>query len=113
LQVQLGPLLTKLPFGHVLLLCKSLSCEYFSTLLGELDLIGEIDTFFMLSTVGVDAASVVFCSEAFPNRLRAKGVALAIATIALSRLVLSAGGRYSLYEYWVEVFLGGVTYDVL
>jgi len=36
---------------------------------------------------GVDVTSIVFFSEVFPNHIRAKGVALAISTIALTDLV--------------------------
>lgn len=36
---------------------------------------------------GVDVAGVVFNSELYPNHLRAKGVALTVATIALTNLV--------------------------
>lgn len=36
---------------------------------------------------GIDCAGVVFYSEIFPNHIRAKGVAMAIATIAITDLV--------------------------
>jgi len=35
----------------------------------------------------IDAAGIVFFAEVFPNHIRAKGVSLAIATIALADLV--------------------------
>jgi len=43
--------------------------------------------FLLFYGCGIDVAGVVFYSEVFPNHLRAKGVALAIATIALTDLV--------------------------
>jgi hypothetical protein len=43
--------------------------------------------FLLFYGCGIDVAGVVFYSEIFPNHLRAKGVALAIATIALTDLV--------------------------
>jgi hypothetical protein len=43
--------------------------------------------FLLFYGCGIDCAGVVFYSELFPNHLRAKGVAMAIATIALTDLV--------------------------
>jgi hypothetical protein len=43
--------------------------------------------FLAVYSVGVDVAGVVFYSELFPNHIRAKGVCLSIATIALTDLV--------------------------
>lgn len=43
--------------------------------------------FLAFYSVGVDVAGVVFYSELFPNHIRAKGIALSIATIALTDLV--------------------------
>jgi len=43
--------------------------------------------FLLFYGCGIDVAGVVFYSEVFPNHIRAKGVALAIATIALTDLV--------------------------
>ena len=43
--------------------------------------------FLLFYGCGIDVAGVVFYSEVFPNHLRAKGVALAIATIAITDLV--------------------------
>ena len=37
--------------------------------------------------MGVDVAGVVFYSELFPNHIRAKGVCLSMATVALTDLV--------------------------
>jgi hypothetical protein len=37
--------------------------------------------------MGIDVAGVVFYSELFPNHIRAKGVCLSMATIALTDLV--------------------------
>ena len=43
--------------------------------------------FLLFYGCGIDVAGVVFYSEIFPNHVRAKGVALAVATIALTDLV--------------------------
>ncbi|KAF2656472.1 MFS general substrate transporter [Lophiostoma macrostomum CBS 122681] len=43
--------------------------------------------FLAVYSVGVDVAGVVFYSELFPNHIRAKGVCLSMATIALTDLV--------------------------
>ncbi|KAF2703768.1 MFS general substrate transporter [Pleomassaria siparia CBS 279.74] len=43
--------------------------------------------FLAVYSVGIDVAGVVFYSELFPNHIRAKGVCLSIATIALTDLV--------------------------
>ena len=43
--------------------------------------------FIVLYASGIDATGTVFYSELFPNHLRAKGLALAIATYALTDLV--------------------------
>jgi MFS family permease len=43
--------------------------------------------FLAVYSVGVDVAGVVFYSELFPNHIRAKGIALSIAVIALTDLV--------------------------
>lgn len=43
--------------------------------------------FLAFYSVGVDVAGVVFYSELFPNHIRAKGIALSIAVIALTDLV--------------------------
>jgi hypothetical protein len=43
--------------------------------------------FLAIYSLGVDVAGVVFYGELFPNHLRAKGLALSIATIALTDLV--------------------------
>jgi hypothetical protein len=43
--------------------------------------------FLAVYSMGVDVAGVVFYSELFPNHIRAKGVCLSIATIALTDLV--------------------------
>lgn len=43
--------------------------------------------FLAFYSVGVDVAGVVFYSELFPNHIRAKGISLSIATIALTDLV--------------------------
>jgi MFS family permease len=43
--------------------------------------------FLLLYCIGVDVAGVVFYSELFDNRTRAKGLALSIATIALTDLI--------------------------
>jgi sugar porter (SP) family MFS transporter len=44
-------------------------------------------TFLIIYSVGVDVCGVVFYSELFPNHIRAKGVALAVMSIALTDLV--------------------------
>ena len=49
--------------------------------------LGASYIFLLFYGCGIDVAGVVFYSEVFPNHLRAKGVALAIATIALTDLV--------------------------
>ncbi|KIW88752.1 uncharacterized protein Z519_10799 [Cladophialophora bantiana CBS 173.52] len=43
--------------------------------------------FLLVYSIGIDVAGVVFYSELFPNHLRAKGLALSIAVIALTDLV--------------------------
>ncbi|KAF1848799.1 MFS general substrate transporter [Cucurbitaria berberidis CBS 394.84] len=43
--------------------------------------------FLAVYSVGIDVAGVVFYSELFPNHIRAKGVCLSMATIALTDLV--------------------------
>ena len=43
--------------------------------------------FLLFYGCGIDCAGVVFYSEVFPNHIRSKGVAMAIATIALTDLV--------------------------
>jgi hypothetical protein len=43
--------------------------------------------FLAVYSMGVDVAGVVFYSELFPNHIRAKGVCLSMATIALTDLV--------------------------
>jgi hypothetical protein len=43
--------------------------------------------FLAVYSMGVDVAGVVFYSELFPNHIRAKGVCLSIATVALTDLV--------------------------
>lgn len=43
--------------------------------------------FLMVYSIGIDVAGVVFYSELFPNHLRAKGLSLSIAVIALTDLV--------------------------
>ena len=43
--------------------------------------------FLAFYSVGCDVAGVVFYSELFPNHIRAKGICLSIATIALTDLV--------------------------
>ncbi|KAF2096436.1 MFS general substrate transporter [Rhizodiscina lignyota] len=43
--------------------------------------------FLAVYSVGIDVAGVVFYSELFPNNIRAKGICLSIATIALTDLV--------------------------
>jgi len=43
--------------------------------------------FLAFYSVGVDVAGVVFYSELFPNHIRAKGIAMSIAVIALTDLV--------------------------
>lgn len=43
--------------------------------------------FLAFYSVGVDVAGVVFYSELFPNHIRAKGISLSIAVIALTDLV--------------------------
>jgi MFS family permease len=43
--------------------------------------------FLAVYSVGVDVAGVVFYSELFPNHIRAKGISLSIAVIALTDLV--------------------------
>jgi hypothetical protein len=43
--------------------------------------------FLLLYCIGIDVAGVVFYSELFDNRTRAKGLALSIAVIALTDLV--------------------------
>ncbi|KAK5064580.1 hypothetical protein LTR84_000413 [Exophiala bonariae] len=43
--------------------------------------------FLLIYSIGVDVAGVVFYSELFPNHIRAKGLALSIAVIALTDLV--------------------------
>lgn len=43
--------------------------------------------FLAVYSVGVDVAGVVFYSELFPNHIRAKGICMSIATIALTDLV--------------------------
>jgi len=43
--------------------------------------------FLAVYSIGIDVAGVVFYSELFPNHIRAKGICLSIATIALTDLV--------------------------
>lgn len=43
--------------------------------------------FLAVYSMGIDVAGVVFYSELFPNHIRAKGVCLSMATIALTDLV--------------------------
>lgn len=43
--------------------------------------------FLAVYSMGVDVAGVVFYSELFPNHIRAKGVCLSMATVALTDLV--------------------------
>jgi MFS family permease len=43
--------------------------------------------FLLVYSIGIDVAGVVFYSELFPNHLRAKGLSLSIAVIALTDLV--------------------------
>ena len=43
--------------------------------------------FLLLYSIGIDVCGVVFYSELFPNHIRAKGIALSIAIIALTDLV--------------------------
>lgn len=43
--------------------------------------------FLAVYSIGIDVAGVVFYSELFPNHIRAKGISLSIATIALTDLV--------------------------
>lgn len=43
--------------------------------------------FLAIYSVGVDVAGVVFYGELFPNHIRAKGICLSVATIALTDLV--------------------------
>ena len=43
--------------------------------------------FLAIYSMGVDVAGVVFYSELFPNHIRAKGVCLSMATVALTDLV--------------------------
>jgi MFS family permease len=43
--------------------------------------------FLAFYSVGVDVAGVVFYSELFPNHIRAKGICLSVATIAITDLV--------------------------
>jgi MFS family permease len=43
--------------------------------------------FLAVYSMGVDVAGVVFYSELFPNHIRAKGVCLSMATVALTNLV--------------------------
>lgn len=43
--------------------------------------------FLLFYCIGIDVAGVVFYSELFDNRTRAKGMALSIATIALTDLI--------------------------
>lgn len=43
--------------------------------------------FLIVYSFGIDVCGVVFYSELFPNHIRAKGVALAIMSIALTDLV--------------------------
>lgn len=43
--------------------------------------------FLAVYSAGVDVAGVVFYSELFPNHIRAKGVCLSMATVALTDLV--------------------------
>lgn len=43
--------------------------------------------FLAVYSMGVDVAGVVFYSELFPNHIRAKGVCLSMATVALADLV--------------------------
>lgn len=43
--------------------------------------------FLIIYSFGIDVAGVVFYSELFPNHIRAKGVAMAIMSIALTDLI--------------------------
>jgi hypothetical protein len=43
--------------------------------------------FLAIYSLGIDVAGVVFYGELFPNHLRGKGLALSVATIALTDLV--------------------------
>ena len=77
--------------------------------------------FIVLYAAGIDATGTVFYSELFPNHIRAKGLALAIATYALTDLVshiysswpchlhelspagLPRGHSDSIREHWLEI----------
>lgn len=48
---------------------------------------GRFYLFLAVYSMGVDVAGVVFYSELFPNHIRAKGVCLSMATVALTDLV--------------------------
>lgn len=56
--------------------------------------------FLMFYSCGIDVAGVVFYSELFPNQIRAKGISLSIAVIALTDLVyLQATATVSVCEF--------------
>lgn len=74
--------------GRALLRCKSSSYGFLHPRAKSTRSDGSNSYIFLLFYgCGIDVAGVVFYSEVFPNHLRAKGVALAIATIALTDLV--------------------------
>jgi hypothetical protein len=63
--------------------------------------------------MGVDVAGVVFYSELFPNHIRAKGVCLSMATVALTDLVYlqvttTAFARIGWRFYLVFIVICGV-----
>ena len=72
--------------------------------------------FLAFYSVGIDVAGVVFYSELFPNHVRTKGIALSIATIALTSLVYLQVAQLAFetigWKYWVVfiviTFLGTI-----
>lgn len=72
--------------------------------------------FLAFYSVGIDVAGVVFYSELFPNHVRTKGIALSIATIALTSLVYLQAAQTAFqnigWKYWlvfiIITFLGTI-----
>lgn len=72
--------------------------------------------FLAFYSVGIDVAGVVFYSELFPNHVRTKGIALSVATIALTSLVYLQVAQTAFekigWKYWlvfiIVTFLGTI-----
>lgn len=62
---------------------------------------------------GIDCAGVVFYSEIFPNHVRAKGVSMAVATIALTDLVYLQATATAFANIGWKFFLVSPYYSVL